>query len=128
MLLGIVALVTSGFSIRIPKENQCDKDLAAFIQDYWIYDTTGIVKLDTGKVMKFCFDQLPESKCLVGKNKEEIKQLFGEPHMVRLGKFMYYTIGTCFTENSTYCMYIHFDFDENGVYKTIGVSGWDKSY
>jgi hypothetical protein len=114
--------------IQLQDENQCDKGLEEFIQDYWIYDTNGIVILSESKIEDFCSDMLPENKCLIGKNKEEIIQLFGEPHKIRLGKFMYYTIGTCFAENSTYCMYIHFDFDENGIYKTIGVSDWDKSY
>ncbi|UTW67853.1 hypothetical protein KFE94_07000 [bacterium SCSIO 12643] len=106
----------------------CDKKLEAFVENYWQFDTNGLVILIQEETEKFCSDMLPENKCLEGKNKEEIKHFFGESHQVRLNKFMYYTIGTCFTENSEYCMYIHFDFDENGVYQTIGVSGWFKSH
>lgn len=112
---------------NIVSSDQCERDLVEFVQNYWKYDSSGIVILHDLKTQEFCSDMLPENKCLEGKNKEEIKRLFGEPHQVRLNKFMYYTIGTCFTENSEYCVYIHFDFDENGVYQTIGVSGWSKS-
>jgi hypothetical protein len=127
ILLGTIVFSCSSIKPAI-EEASCDQSLKEFVKNYWKYDTNGIVILYDFKTQEFCSDMLPENKCLVGKNKEEIKQLFGEPHMIRLGKFMYYTIGTCFAENSKYCAYIHFDFDENGIYKTIGVSGWDKSY
>ncbi len=127
MVLQVVALSHIDLVAQNSVE-RCDKKLDAFIDNYWQFDTNDLVILIQEETEKFCSDMLPENKCLEGKNKEEIKHLFGEPHQVRLNKFMYYTIGTCFTENSEYCMYIHFDFDENGVYQTIGVSGWFKSH
>jgi hypothetical protein len=127
VLCGTVVFSCSSIKPTI-EEPSCDQSLKEFIKDYWQTDTNGLVRLDIQETRDFCSEMLPENKCLMGKNKAQIEELFGVPHKIRLGKFMYYTIGTCFAENSKYCAYIHFDFDENGIYKTIGVSGWSKSH
>lgn len=106
---------------------RCDKKLDAFIENYWQFDTNGLVALDTGKVLDFCLEKLPENKCLIGKNKEQIISLFGQPHEIVGSKLSYYTVKGCLEKPMLFCNYIRFYFDENGIYKYVGISGLSKS-
>jgi hypothetical protein len=127
VLCGIVVFSCSSVK-PTQKETSCDQSLKEFVQDYWKFDKDSLIRLDILETRDFCSEMLPENKCLFGRNMKEIESLFGTPHRIVKQELWYYVNYTCYSPNSRDCLYIHFDFDQDSIYKEIGVSGWNKSH
>ncbi|UTW67855.1 hypothetical protein KFE94_07010 [bacterium SCSIO 12643] len=108
-------------------KNKCDDVLRILVEEHWEYNEEyKVVKADSFN-MSFFMGNMFEKDCLSGKNKKEVKKLFGTPNKVSDNKFWYYINPTCHSVDSINCVYFYFDFDENGIYKTNGIRGWSKS-
>jgi hypothetical protein len=127
-MFGVVILGLSISKVQAQSENECNRDLKLFISQHWIYNKEHDVINANDRIMKFFMGTLPESDCMNGRNIEEVKKLFGTPHKISNNKYWYYINPTCHATNSIDCAYFHFDFDKNGIYKEMGISGWSKSH
>jgi hypothetical protein len=107
------------------EKTSCDQSLKEYVNNNWKHDTiNNIVLLESRESLNFFLGTVPESECMRGKSKNEIKSFFGIPQNITNNKFMYYMGSICNTPSARDCTYIHFDFDENGIYKEMGISGW----
>lgn len=117
---------------EVRQSKSCYKSLDQLITLHWRRNSYNTIDTQDSILNEFIDGRLPESKCLMGLSKEQVMALFGTPDRINdslnQNNIWYYSHPTCQTPNSTYCVYIHFDFNKKDIYQSIGISGWTLSF
>ncbi|KAB1062050.1 hypothetical protein [Salibacter halophilus] len=137
-LPSLVLLFASCALLKPEEKRQCYRTLKDFAKEHWKFSNHDSVLAGTMRnemVSKFVEKDGNIPNCCYKMSFPDIKRIFGTPHQIvydghKVKKFYYFTTLSCYPslEESRYCEYFYFHFNDEGVCTDIGASGKQTSH
>ncbi|KAB1062048.1 hypothetical protein [Salibacter halophilus] len=135
-LLSLVLLFASCTLLMPEEKRQCYSTLKDFADEYWSFTSHDSILLETKKMFNKTVEvdgDIPN--CVKKMDTNDIKRLFGTPHQIvykknQIRRYYYFSLMSCYPslEESRFCSYYAFYFNNNGICTDIGVSGKQTSH